>query len=145
MYKHILIPVDDDAGSRRAIQAGVELARSLKARVTGFHAMMEFNHPGIVDELLEPPASELQAWALGHAERLFAPLRHRAERAGVQCDTLAERAERPYEAIVAAAAHARCDLIVMASHGRRGISKLVIGSQTQKVLAHTGISVLVVR
>ncbi len=145
MFTHILIPIDDDPGSRRAIELGVALAQKIGARVTGFHAMMEFNHAGIVEELLEPPPAELQVLAQAHADKLFTPLRREAELAGVQCDTFVKRSERPYEAIVAAAQRSRCDLIVMASHGRRGVARLVLGSQTQQVLNHTSICVLVVR
>ena len=145
MFKHILIPIDDDAGSRHAIEQGVALAQAIGARVTGFHAMTEFNHPGIVDELLEPPSDELQLLAHTHADRLFAQLVREGERAGVACETFAERGEHPWEAIVTAARSFRCDLIVMASHGRHGIARLVLGSQTQQVLNHTGIAVLVVR
>lgn len=145
MFKHILIPIDEDEGSRRAIEQGVALARNLGAHVTGFHAMTEFNHPGIVDELLDPPADELQLLARTHADHLFAPLVHECDRANVACETLAERGERPWEAIVKAATNTRCDLVVMASHGRRGIARLVLGSQTQQVLNHTSVAVLVVR
>lgn len=145
MFEHILIPIDDDAGSRHAIELGVALAKKIGARVTGFHAMTEFNHAGIVEELLEPPPAELQVLALSHADKLFAPLLREAELAGVSCDTVAKRSDQPHEAIVAAAQRTHCDLIVMASHGRRGIARLVLGSQTQQVLNHTGISVLVVR
>lgn len=145
MFKHILIPIDEDPGSRRAIEQGVALARSLGARVTGFHAMTEFTHPGIVDELLEPPADELQQLARVHAERLFMPLVRASKRAGVTCATLAERGDRPWEAIATAAAQVRCDLIVMTSHGRRGIARLLLGSQTRQVLDHAAVSVLVVR
>ena len=145
MFKHILLAIDDDPGSRRAINLAVALAQKIGARVTGFHAMTEFAHPGIVEELLESPSAELQALARMHADRLFAPLRRAAARAGVKCATLAERGDRPGEAIVAAAAQAGCDLIVMASHGRRGLAGYVLGSQTQRVLDHTRMSVLVVR
>ncbi|WIG54606.1 MAG: hypothetical protein OJF61_000392 [Rhodanobacteraceae bacterium] len=145
MFTHILIPIDDDPGSHRAIEQGIALAKKLDARVTGFHAMTEFNHAGIVEELLEPPPAELQVLAQAHADKLFTPLQREAELAGVQYDTIAKRAERPCEAIVAAAQRAHCDLIVMASHGRHGIAKLVLGSQTQQVLNHAGIPVLVVR
>lgn len=145
MFTHILIPIDDDEGSRHAIGIGVALAQAIGARVTGFHAMTEFSHAGIVEELLEPPAREVQRWAQAHADELFAPLRQQAEHAGVPFETLAGRGERPYEAIVAAAKDAACDLIVMASHGRRGLAKLVLGSQTQQVLNHAGMCVLVVR
>lgn len=145
MFKHILIPIDDDAGSRRAIGQGVALAEAVGARVTGFHAMTEFNHRGIVDELLEPPPEELQRFARKHATELFAPLTREAERAGVECETIAEPSEVPWEAILVVAKNASCDLIVMASHGRRGIARLVLGSQTQAVLNRTGIAMLVVR
>ncbi len=145
MLTHILIPIDDDPGSRRAIKLGVALAKKIDARVTGLHVMTEFNHAGIVEELLEPPPEELQTLARAHADKLFAPLQHEADLAGVQCATIAMQFEQPHEAIVEAAQRARCDLIVMASHGRHGIARLVLGSQTQQVLNHTGISVLVVR
>src|SRR5690348_2143768 len=145
MFKHILLPIDDDPGSRHAIDIGVALAQRIGAHITGFHAMTEFNHAGIVEELLEPPSGELQVLARTHADKLFAPLRQAAKRAGVQCTTIAERSERPYESIVEVSKNAGCDLIVMASHGRHGLAKLVLGSQTQQVLNHAGISVLVVR
>ncbi len=145
MFTHILIPIDDDPGSRRAIEQGVALAKKLGAQVTGFHVITEFNYTGIVEELLAPPPVELRVLAHAHADKLFAPLRHEAELAGVRYDTITKRAEQPHEAIVAAARGARCDLIVMASRGRHGIAKLVLGSQTQQVLNHTDIPVLVVR
>lgn len=145
MFNHILIPIDDDPGSRRSINRGTWLARCLGARVTGFHAMVEFASAGIVDELLSPPAAELNVVARTRAETLLMPLRRAAESAGVACETLVERRDRAGAAIVAAAERCRCDLIVMAPHGRRGLAKLVLGSQTQYVLDHTSISVLVVR
>lgn len=145
MYKHILIPIDDDVGSRWAIEQGVALAQAVGARVTGFHAMTEFNYAGIVDELLAPPPEELTLLAHAHAGELFAALERAAEHAGVACKTVAEPSARPWEAIVAAAREARCDLIVMASHGRRGIARLMLGSQTRQVLDHASVAVLVVR
>lgn len=145
MFKHILIPIDDDAGSRRAIEQGVALAQAVGARVTGFHAMTEFSHLGIVEELLEPPSEEMQRRARTHADQLLALVVRETERAGVACDTRAERGEFAWKAIVAVAADAGCDLIVMASHGRRGLVRVVLGSQTQEVLNHTRISLLVVR
>lgn len=145
MFNHILIPVDNDPGSRRAINRGVWLARCLGARVTGFHTMLEFTRTGVVDELLEPPAAELNVLARARAESLLEPLRRAATSAGVPYDALAERGDHPGEAIVAVAERRHCDLIVMASHGRRGLARIVLGSQTQYVLDHTATSVLVVR
>lgn len=145
MYKHILIPIDDDAGLRSAIAQGVALAQAVRARITGFHAMTEFNYTGIADELLAPPPEEVTLLAYAHAGQLFAALERAADSAGVACKTVAEPSARPWEAIVAVAGKARCDLIVMASHGRRGIARLMLGSQTRQVLNHTDIPVLVVR
>lgn len=144
MFKHILVPVDSDAGTRRAIEQAVALARSVGARITGLHVMMEFNPVGIVEELLEPPSGQLLQLARAHADKLFSPLAHEAGRAGVACDTIAVQGDQPWKAIVAKAAESGCDLIVMASHGRHGIAKFVLGSETQQVLTHTGIPVLVV-
>ena len=145
MFKHILIPIDDDTGSRRAIEQAVALAHNVGARVTGLHVMMEFNPVGIVEELIEPSPDQLRQLARVHADKLFSPLVHEAARAGVVCDTIAVPGDLPWQAIVAKAAESGCDLIVMASHGRRGIAKFVLGSETQQVLAHTEIPVLVVR
>lgn len=145
MFTHILIPIDDDPGSRRAIAMGVALAQSVGARVTGFHAMTEFAQHGSVDEMLQPSAEDLQALARLRAARLLVSLRRKAEPVGVSCAALVEQADLPWKAIVAATRESRCDLIVMASRGRRGIARLLLGSQTQQVLAHTGVPVLVVR
>lgn len=145
MFKHVLIPVDGDPGSRRAINRGVWLARCLGARVTGVHVMAKPAHRGIVDELLDPPDATLNLEARTRAERLLLPLRRAAESCEVPCETVAEQGDRAGETIVAVAKRCHCDLIVMASHGRRGLAKLVLGSQTQYVLDHTRISVLVVR
>lgn len=144
MFKHILVPVDDDAGSRRAVEQAVALAHSIGARVTGLHVMMEFNPVGIVEELIEPSPDQLRRLAKAHASKLLSPLVHEAGRAGVACDTIAVQGDPPWQTIVAKAAESGCDLIVMASHGRRGIARFVLGSETQQVLAHTEIPVLVV-
>lgn len=145
MFEHILIPIDDDEGSRRAIAHGVALARAVGARITGFHVLTEFVHFGIVDELLEPPAAEVERLKRITAERLFAPLVSAAKGAGVACETRVERGERPWEGILQVAGTIACDLIVMASHGRRGVARLLLGSQTRQVLNHTGVAVLIVR
>ncbi|HEX7732107.1 MAG TPA: universal stress protein [Rhodanobacter sp.] len=144
MFKHILIPVDDDAGSRHAMEQGVELARCVGARITGLHVMQEFARTGIVVELLEPGAEALPALARAHGEKLLAPLQRLAGQAGVPYGQILQRGDRAGAGIVEAAERSRCDLIVMASHGRRGVAKFVLGSETQYVLAHAGVPVLVV-
>ena len=144
MFKHILIPIDDDTGSRRAIEQAVALAHNVGARVTGLHVMMEFNPVGIVEELIEPSPDQLRQLARAYADKLFSPLVHEAECAGVACETIAVQGDQPWKTIVAKAAESGCDLIVMASHGRHGLAKFMLGSETQQVLTHTGIPVLVV-
>lgn len=145
MLTHPLIPIDDDPGSRRAIEQGVALAKKLGARVTDFHAMTEFIHIGIVEELLEPPPAELPVLARAHADKPFALLQHNAELVGVRCDTITKRAAQTHEVIVAAARSVHCDPVVMASHVRRGIAKLMPGSQAQQTQDHADIPVPVVR
>lgn len=146
MFKHILIPSTGDAGSKRAAEVGVELAQHLGARVTFFHAMMEFARvTSGAGELLEPPPDQLLAEAQAHATQVLAPLQQIARDADVPCDVDSVLSERPYKSILAAAKKANCDLIVMASHKRTGVAKLVLGSVTQKVLNNTGLPVLVVR
>jgi nucleotide-binding universal stress UspA family protein len=146
MFKHILIPATDDPGSKRAAEVGVELAQHLGARVTFFHAMMEFARVGSgAGELLEPPPDQLLAEAQSHASRVLTPLQRIARNADVPCDVDSVLSEQPYKAILAAAKKGSCDLIVMASHKRSGVAKLVLGSVAQKVLNNTGLPVLVVR
>lgn len=146
MFKHILVPTTGDAGSKRAAEVAVELARRLGARVTFFHAMMEFARVGPgAGELLEPPPEQLLAEAQSHAAKVLTPLQRIALDAQVPCGVDSALSEQPYKAILAAAKKAGCDLIVMASHKRSGVARLVLGSVAQKVLNNTGLPVLVVR
>ena len=147
MYKSILLPTDGSKLSQRAVQEGVALAQAAGARVVGL-----FVAPAptpLVFEGLRPVAhmqpeqhAELSRQA---ARKYLGAIEKAAAAAGVPCETLCVEGEYPAEAILAEAARRRCDLIVMASHGRRGLSSLLLGSETQKVLAHAKISVLVCR
>lgn len=144
-FKHIMIPADEGPGSRRAFEYGVELAGRFGARITGFHAMPGFaGWVSLTEQLDHPPKRPLPD-AEARVERVFAPLRHLCKQAGVHCETVSEPAENPAEAIIAAAKKLKCDLIVMASHGRVGITRLMLGSETRNVLDHGDLPVLVVR
>ena len=145
MYKRILIPTDGSDLSRAAIRQGVAFAKSIGARVTGITISPPFHtfalDPVVVTETPEQYAKNYAA----RAESYLATIRDDAATAGVPCDLVHEVHEHPYEAIIAAADARGCDLIFMASHGRRGMSALVLGSETTKVLTHSKIPTLVCR
>ena len=145
MFKHILLPTDGSRFSERAVFSGIEMARQMGARVTGIYAAPEFHvlsyRATELSESREQFAVDVQA----HAERYLAFVRTTAAEAGVPCATLMEHSDHPHDAICQVAKRQQCDLIVMASHGRRGLTGLLLGSETQRVLAHADVPVLVWR
>jgi nucleotide-binding universal stress UspA family protein len=147
MYKHILIPTDGSKVAHKAVESGIAFAKSVKAKVTFFTAMEEFHVPGEADLIAGRVVSPAQhaAQAKRKAEKILAPVLKRAAAAKVRCDSGFALSDRPYEAIVRAADEHGCDLIFMASHGRRGIRALVYGSQAQGVLTHSTIPTLIYR
>jgi nucleotide-binding universal stress UspA family protein len=145
MFKHILLPTDGSALSEAAIQNGIKFAKSINARVTGLHVIPPFHFFTARPEAMSDTKEAYQKDSLAHAQQLLAVISQAAKEAGVPCDGIAEKADHPYEAIIAAAEKRGCDLILMASHGRRGVKGLLIGSETHKVLTHTKIPVLVFR
>ncbi|MEW6690263.1 MAG: universal stress protein [Pseudomonadota bacterium] len=147
MYKHILVPTDGSELSRKAVEAALEFARETRARVTAFTAVPEYQIPSEV-ELMSRRAVSLESYeqqAKRIAHDTLQPVESSARAAGVDCDTDFTLSDQPYEAIIRAAQKHGCDLIFMASHGRRGISALIHGSQTQGVLTHSTIPTLVYR
>jgi len=149
MFRNILVPTDGSSLSRRAIKLAVRLASEQKARVTGFFVGPDWN-PRIYGDadsssfgVITP--SQHAANVRKMAERHLGVLKKAAAAAGVRCECLHVVAPYPYQEIIKAARQNRCDLICMASHGRRGISRLLLGSETSKVLALSGIPVLVCR
>jgi nucleotide-binding universal stress UspA family protein len=148
MFKHILLPTDGSKLSNRAVDRGIALAKELGARITVLHVVPELRM--IADEsFVMPMGVELQRRydreAKARAEKMLEAVGERAESQGLAHDEIVVAGELPYEAIIAAAKKQKCDLIMMASHGRRGISGLLLGSETAKVLTHSKIPVLVVR
>ena len=143
MHKHILIPTDGSELSQKAIDYGMALAKSVNAKVTVVTVSAPFRlwatpvTTDIVEEY-EKQMRQLSAEYLELAKEL-------AVAAGVTCEVLQIEHDQPYLAIIDAARRRSCDLIVMASHGRRGISAIVLGSETLKVLTHSTIPVLVFR
>lgn len=145
MFKHILLPTDGSRLSEAAIFSGIELARQHGARVTGIHAMPEFHllsyRAAALDESHDHFAQDAQV----HAQRYLDFVRRTADEAKVECATIAELNDHPHDAICKAARRLGCDLILMASHGKRSLVGLLLGSETQRVLAHSEVPVLVWR
>ena len=147
MYKHILIPTDGSALSRRAIANGVKLAKSVGAKVTGFFAAPPAT-PLVYKDFVPVHYMTPQEHAKlieKNAAKYLSVIEQAAKQAGVRCKCIHVTSDFPADAILAVAKRQKCDLIFMASHGRRGISGILLGSETQKVLINTKIPVLVSR
>ncbi|MDR0529123.1 MAG: universal stress protein [Zoogloeaceae bacterium] len=147
MFKHILVPTDGSELSRTTIQHAVAFARETGARLTAFFAKPEYPVTYFGEgALLDPATPERFAeMADNQAREVLAFVAGECAKAGVPCEGVSAVSDVPYEAIIAAAETQGCDLIFMASHGRRGISGFLLGSETNKVLTHSKIPVLVYR
>lgn len=147
MYEKILVPTDGSKLSERAVEHAIALARRIGAGVVALHAYPRtpgspYGTFGLAAELIaDAEASQARA----DADALFEGARAAAEDAAVPLETVLVEATDIYRQIIAVAHKRKCDLICMASHGRRGVSALVLGSETQKVLTHSATPVLVVR
>jgi nucleotide-binding universal stress UspA family protein len=147
MYKHILIPTDGSALSEMAIRQGIAFARAIRAKVTALAVSPSF-HLFEVDPIMvgyTPSPDQYARDSEARAEKYLAVARVEAGIAGVPCETVHATQDHVYEAIIDTASKKGCDLIFMASHGRKGISAFVLGSETYKVLSHSKIPVLVCR
>ena len=145
MYNHILIPTDGSALSGEAVTYGVRLAKAVGAKVSLLTATEPFHLFSLEVDQLEDTPDEYQRHTGERAARILASGAAIAAGEGVVPDKIHVKADHPYQAIIAAAEDKGCDLIVMASHGRRGVSALVLGSETMKVLTHSSVPVLVYR
>jgi nucleotide-binding universal stress UspA family protein len=146
MFKNILIPTDGSELSQRAVRVAVELAKLHHARVTGIHVIPDYHLLIAYEGAFDPVTEErIEEDAKARAENYLAFVRKTAADADVPCDTMCETSDHPYDAILKAADGRHCDLIVMTSHGRKGLAAVLLGSETRKVLTHTRIPVLVVR
>lgn len=145
MFKHILIPTDGSDLSNMAVTQGVTLAKEINARITGLTVTMPFHFFALDGMQLGDTAEQYAEDAKAVAQRNLRVIREAASAAGVECELMHRVSEHPYEEIVKAAQEQGCDVIFQASHGRRGMRALVMGSETHKVLTHTKIPVLVFR
>jgi len=147
MFKHLLIPTDGSELSRTAALQAVKLAKSLGARVTAFFAAPPAT-PVIYDGFLPSgftTTTEHQTMIEKTAAKYLGVIEKACAAAGVPCESVHETNEYPAEAIIALARKRKCDLVAMASHGRRGLASVVLGSTAQKVLTQSKIPVLVYR
>ena len=145
MFKHILIPTDGSDLSRKALLYGVEIARETKAKVTALTVRPPYV-VGSIDMIgVVGGQQDFEAETQRYADHALTQARMAGEAAGVPVETVQDIGDQPYKSIIDCAKANSCDLIVMASHGRRGVSALILGSETAKVLTHSHVPVLVFR
>jgi len=147
MFKNILVPIDGSALSKKAVKKAVALAKLTGAKITGFHVAPAYKFNVYADYI--PPnfvlPKDFEVRTKKVAEKHLESVKKEATAAGLKYQGIYVSSDFPADAIVKAVRKYGCDLIVMASHGRSGLSKLIIGSETQKVLASTSTPVLVMR
>jgi len=145
MYTHLLLPTDGSKLSSDAIDDGLALAKALGARVTLLTVIEPLRSFSASSELLADVRENFEKSSRENAEKVLKAAADKAGALGVQANTVMANASQPHRQVIETADSAGCDLIVMASHGRRGVDALLMGSVTQKVLTHSSIPVLVIR
>ncbi len=144
MFQRILVPTDGSDITAKAIATAIQLAKSVGAQLCTISVKEPFPYSAISEMQPTPPQEFFDAQeriAAKHVQSVVAD----AEAAGLRCQSQTVEALHPWEAIIDYAKRMQCDLVVMASHGRRGVSALLLGSETQKVLTHCTVPVLIVR
>jgi nucleotide-binding universal stress UspA family protein len=145
MFKHILIPTDGSDLSAIAVKNGVRFAKEINAEITGVTVTTPFHFMAVDAMQFSSTPEEHAANARAQADKNLSVLKDEAAVAGVACKLVHRSGVHPYEEIVKTAQDHDCDVIFLSSHGRRGIAALLLGSETQKVLTHTKIPVVVYR
>lgn len=143
MFKHILLPTDGSDLSLRAVDTGLALAAKLGASVYAFHVVPPFPSMTYFVDIVQANQEFYLEEAVARGEGYLKEVEQRAQAAGVVCKSGHEIDGKPHAAIIAAATKQQCDLIVMASHGWRGVDRLLLGSETHKVLVNSDVPVLV--
>lgn len=144
MFKRILVPTDGSDITQKAVDAAVALAKSVGAQLYTISVKEPFPYSAISEMQPTPPQEFFDAQERIASKRV-AEVVTAAKAAGLECKAHTIEALHPWEAIIDHAKQQECDLLVMASHGRRGVTALLLGSETQKVLTHSTVPVLVVR
>ncbi|MDE1184028.1 universal stress protein [Paraburkholderia sp.] len=144
MFTHILVPTDGSDLSRKAIDGAIDLAKTVGARLTAYACLPQYPYSPFSEVVLEPPVEFLERGER-EARAHLREVEECAMRVGVHVECRTSVHPSPYLGIIETAEQGGCDVIFMASHGRRGIGSLLIGSETQRVLTHTRIPVIVYR
>jgi hypothetical protein len=147
MFKHILIPTDGSPVAAKAVKAGLAFAKEMGARVTVYYGLDPMPAPYYGDGYTVDARaiSDIERSARAAGEKVLAKVEQAAKTARVPFVGVITKPSTPYDGIIAAAKKSKCDVIFMASHGRRGLASLMLGSVTNKVLSHSKIPVLVYR
>jgi len=145
MFKSILLPTDGSELSDKATAIAVDFARLHQARIVTITVIQPMLLPSLGDSGAMVSADQFQAQMQNAARHHIEKVTSAARAAGIPCEGVVAMSPNPYEEIVEAASKYGCDLIMMASHGRSGLNKLFLGSETQRVLSHTTLPVLVLR
>jgi nucleotide-binding universal stress UspA family protein len=145
MFKRILLPTDGSDPAQRAALAGISFAKDLGAEVVALTVIPKFHVFTYKTEMLEETKEEFAVDSEQRASLNLTFVAAAAGEAGVPCAVEKAVSDEPYQMIISTARDRHCDLIVMGSHGRRGIQGLLLGSETQKVLVHSSVPVLVYR
>jgi len=146
MFNNILFPTDGSDLSAKAAVTVIDLARKHNGKIVAISVLQPFPFATVGDTgVAIPDVSTYETRMLDVTKDNVNKVAAAATAAGIPCETVTSTSTSPYEAIVETAQKHGCDVIVMASHGRKGLNKLFLGSETQKVLAHTTLPVLVLR
>lgn len=145
MFKHLLVPTDGSPLSAKAVQAAVGFAKEAGARITALSVAEPFPFSALSESAYLPDQTRYEKQMRDQARNYVDDVAEEARDAGVPCETRVALSFSPYEEIVRLADELGCDAIFMASHGHKGISRLFVGSETQKVLAHSTLPVMVFR
>jgi nucleotide-binding universal stress UspA family protein len=145
MFKKILVPTDGSEHSERAIRIAIEIAQQSKGSIVGLCVAQPYPYSPLSEGAVAGDAAEYERQTVALAEKHTAKILSAAKEMDVPCETVVTKSFKPSKEIIEVAKSSQCDAVVMASHGRKGLSKLILGSETQNVLAHADIPVLVCR
>jgi len=145
MFKTILVPTDGSPLADKAVETAIVFARETGAKLVAISVAEPYPFSPLSERAMLDDASVFETGTRDAAKIYVKKVADTARAAGVDCETVVALSGSPYREIVDAAENMKCDAIFMASHGRQGLTRLFVGSETQKVLAHTELPVLVVR